>query len=536
MVVAARLASPGHLGPHRHESPLSDPDYDAAVAALAARGPGRMVPDLTRITTLLELLGDPQHAFPSVHVTGTNGKGSVVRMVGALCSAAGLAAGTYTSPHLQTVRERLSLAGRPISPSRFASLHHEVDQLAGLLDAKAVDEHGPDADRVTYFELLTAMAFAWFADVPVDVGVIEVGMGGRWDATNLVRGTVAVINEVDVDHPQLGGTPAEVADEKLDIIEPHSLVVAAPQHREVQRRLRAVVRSRGATLLQLEESGFGHLEVVERSVAVGGQLLTLRVGDREIDDVLLPLHGWHQARNAAVALGAFAALTGEAFHAMEDDVIRHGLGAVQVPGRLEVVHREPTVLLDAAHNPHGAAAVAATLDEEFDFRDLVLVVGCLDDKDIEGILTGLRDAANHVIVTTSTSPRAASLERMAATAEQVWRGTGVVVEALADPQDALAAAEGLAGEGDGVLVAGSLVTVGLARQRYLPVDDAGDDDVAVVRPEDEDELEDDPLHEALDELDGLDATIVDDEVELLRDERAFAEALEDLFDEDDPDR
>jgi folylpolyglutamate synthase/dihydropteroate synthase len=213
--------------------------FDAAYAALLARGPGRMVPDLTRITQLAALLGDPQLSYPSVHVTGTNGKGSDVRMVGALCSAAGLSAGTYTSPHLQTVRERLSVAGRNISPTRFAEVHDEVAALADLVDARADDRDGPDADHVTYFELLTAMASAGFADAPVDVGVFEVGMGGVWDATNLVRGDVAVINEVDVDHSELGGSPAEVAGEKVGIVKPGSHVVSAPQPPDATKRASA---------------------------------------------------------------------------------------------------------------------------------------------------------------------------------------------------------------------------------------------------------------------------------------------------------
>ncbi|WP_052668885.1 bifunctional folylpolyglutamate synthase/dihydrofolate synthase [Nitriliruptor alkaliphilus] len=484
-------------------------DYDAAQAALTARGPGRMVPDLERITTLLGLLGDPQLAYPTVHVTGTNGKGSIVRMVGALCSAAGLSAGTYTSPDLQSVRERLSLAGRPIGTARFAALHEEVDALAQL-----VDERGPD--QVTYFEMLTAMALAWFADVPVDVGVIEVGMGGRWDATNLVRGDVAVLAEIDVDHPQLGGTPVEVASEKVGIVKPGSIVVNAEQASEVQALVERAVTDNDGSLQQLGRD----LEVVDRRVAVGGQLVTLRVGERVVDDILLPLHGAHQARNAVLALGAFAALTGASFDVMEDDVVRHGLGAVQVPGRLEVVQRDPTVVLDGAHNPHGARAVVAALTEAFEFRDLILVVGILDDKDVTGILRELRDAVSHVIVTTSPSPRAAPLERITAAAEEVWKDRGVPIDAIADLDAALAVAEGLAAVGDGVLVAGSLITVGAARDRYLPLaDDEGGDDV-VFAPDDEDELDEDDLAEA---------------TELLSDEAAFSSALDTLLDDVDLD-
>jgi dihydrofolate synthase / folylpolyglutamate synthase len=478
-----------------------DADFDRAVAALLARGPGRMVPDLARITALAELLGDPQLAYPSVHVTGTNGKGSVVRMVGALCSAAGLSAGSYTSPHLQTVRERLNLAGRHISRRRFAELHDELVGFADLLDARAREADGPDADHVTFFEFLTAMAYAWFADVPVDVGVFEVGMGGRWDATNLVRGEVAVLNEIDVDHPELGATPAEVAEEKVGIVKPGAHVVSARQAPEVQTVIDHAVIASDATLWQVGRE----LEVLDRRVAVGGQLLTLRVGDRVVDEVLLPLYGAHQATNAALALGAFAALTGDAFAVMDDDVVRHGLGAVVVPGRLEIARRDPTVVLDGAHNPHGARALAAALEESFGFREVVLVAGCLEDKDVDGILTELRDVASHVVVTRAPSGRAASLERMRDAAARIWDGTGRIVEVADDLPAALDLAEAMVGPGDGVVVAGSLLTVGAARDRYLPVaaDDAFGPEDALVRPPDDDQ---EPLRhgDGLDDLETLD--------------------------------
>jgi dihydrofolate synthase/folylpolyglutamate synthase len=448
---------------------------------LTARGPGRMVPDLERITALQHLLGDPQRAYPSVHITGTNGKGSTTRMVASLCAAAGISAGAFTSPHLQTVRERLQVAGRPISPRRFAEVHDEVAALADLLDEQAVATHGEDADRITYFELLVAMAAWWFADVPVDVGIFEVGMGGRWDATNLVRGEVAVLTPVDVDHRQLGTTPAETAREKVGIIKPGAEVVTAAQTPEVDEVIDAAVAEMGARRWHAGED----FAVVSRAVAVGGQSVTLRIGERELSDVLLPLFGTHQADNAATAVAAFAALTGEAFHAMDDDVLRHGLEAVTVPGRLEVVHRSPTVLLDGAHNPHGARATATAVGEGFAFRELLLVVACLDDKDIPGILAAFRDAASHVIVTRAPSPRSASLERMRGTAGQVWAGTGVVVEVADDIDRALDAALGVAGPDDGIVVAGSLHAVGAARSRFLPLDDDLDDEV-VQPPDDHD--------------------------------------------------
>jgi dihydrofolate synthase / folylpolyglutamate synthase len=479
-----------------------------------------MIPDLTRITELAGMLGDPQLAYPSVHVTGTNGKGSVVRMVGALCSAAGMSAGTYTSPHLQTVRERLSIAGRHISEARFAEVHAEVEALAELVDAAAREHAGADADRVTFFEQLTAMAYWWFADAPVDVGVFEVGMGGRWDATNLVRGDVAVLNEIDVDHPELGTTPLEVAREKVGIVKSGAHVVSASQAPEVGAVIDEAVAAAGATLWRLGDD----FEVLDQRVALGGQLLTLRVGERTIDDVLLPLFGAHQARNAALALGAFVALTGRSFEAMEDDVVRHGLGAVSVPGRLEIVHREPTVVLDGAHNPHGAAATAAALDASFGFRDLVLVAACLDGKDLAGILEPFRGLASHVIVTRAPSPRAASLDAMRRTALEVWDGTGTVVEVADDLPEALALAEDLVGEGDGLLVTGSLHTVGAARDRYLPLGHADGDDLPIVDG-------DDVIVRGPDDEDDLDEAHVAELEELLADDAAFEEAIEQLLDE-----
>jgi dihydrofolate synthase / folylpolyglutamate synthase len=478
--------------------------FARATSALAQRGPGRMVPDLSRITALAELLGDPQRTYPSVHVTGTNGKGSVVRMVGALCAAAGLSAGTYTSPHLQTVRERFGLAGRHISPRAFAEVHDEVATFAELLDARAIEADGAAADRVTYFELLTAMAYWWFADVPVDVGVFEVGMGGRWDATNLVRGDVAVLNVIDIDHPELGGTPAEIAEEKTGIIKPGAHVVIADQDEAVTPVIDRAVAAAEATAWRAGDE----LEVLEDAVAIGGRLVTLRVGERVIDDILLPLHGAHQTRNALLALGAFAALTGASFDRMEDDVVRHGFGSVSVPGRLEIVHRDPTVVLDGAHNPHGAAATAAALDASFGFRELVLVAAAYADKDVEGILRPFRELASHVIVTALDGPRATSLEAMTALAARVWDGTGTVVEAAEDVAAALDLAATVVGEGDGILVAGSLHTVGAARDRYLPVDDDADDD-PIVRPDDEDDGLGLRHGDGLDDLEAVGDTVVE---------------------------
>lgn len=439
-------------------------DFDEALAVLQARGPGRMAPDLTRISHLATLLGDPQLAYPSVHVTGTNGKTSVARMAATLLSAAGVSAGTYTSPHLQSVRERFTVAGRWIGEQAFADVVEQVAPIAELAD-RELD------DRVTYFELLTACAYWWFADKPVDAGVFEVGMGGTWDATNLVRGDVAVLTPIDIDHRELGTTPAGIAVEKSGIIKPGARVVTGRQPDDVMAVVRARADEVGATL----HTWGDHHDIVDSRVAVGGQYLTVRVGERTIDDIVLPLFGAHQADNAVLALAAVSTMLGAAFDRMSDDLIRQGFLAVTSPGRMEVVNRDPTVILDGAHNPHGARTTATAMTESFQFRHLVLVVACLDDKDVTGILAPFRDLANHVVVTRAPADRAASVARMQRAAVDLWEGTGVVVEVADDVAGALELATGVAGEGDGVLVTGSLYTVGAARDLYLPVTDTGDE-------------------------------------------------------------
>lgn len=472
---------------------MAEPAFDAAVDDLLARGPGRMVPDLSRITLLADLMGNPQRAYPSIHVTGTNGKGSAARIVATLLSAAGLSAGTYTSPHLQTIRERMQVSGRPIGEARFAGVHADVAPLASMV-ADQLEE------TVTFFEMLTAMAYWWFADLPVDVGVFEVGMGGKWDATNLVRGEVAVLQPIDVDHRELGRTPEDAAREKVGIIKPDATVVCAVQTPAVQRIVEQRAREMHAPLLLAGRD----FDVVERSLGVGGQALTLRVGDRVVDDVFLGLHGEHQAHNAAVGLAAAGAFLGDTFDALDDDVIRQGLQAVTVPGRLEVVHRDPTVLVDGAHNPHGAQAAAAAVREAFGFDTLVVVLSALRDKDLAGIFRPWKELANHVIVAPAPSPRSATARDLLDAARDVWDGTGVIVEAADAIADALAKAEPLAGAGDGILVTGSLYAVGAVRDVHLPVEDPGDE--VIYEPDDlADEDDQVAFDDALEEmLDGLD--------------------------------
>lgn len=435
--------------------------YAEALADLEARIPTRMAPDLGRITDLAHHLGDPQRSYPSVHITGTNGKTSTARMVTALFGSLGIQAGTYTSPHLQSVRERIRVAGEPISEAQFAELHGAVAPVADLLDI----EREAGADHVTYFELLTAMAYWWFADHPVEVGVFEVGMGGTWDATNLVRGEVAVISGIDVDHRELGSTPAEVAVEKAGIIKPGATVVVAEQQPDVMEVIAGAADEAGATILRVGDE----VRTTGRRLAVGGQVLAIETPSRTYTEIVVPLHGRHQADNAALAVGALHAFLGD-LEKVDDDVIQQGFAAVEVPGRLEIVHRDPTVLLDGAHNPSGAARTAAAVGEEFAFRDIILVIGCLADKDVRGILGAFRDLASHVVVTRAPSTRAASPDEMEAAARELWSGTSVAVERAEDVRAAVEKASGIAGESDGVLVTGSLYTVGAARDLYVPGD------------------------------------------------------------------
>lgn len=423
--------------------------YEAAVAALFARQPNRMVPDLHRITTLVELLGRPDQVYPSIQLTGTNGKTTTAHMVACLLGALGLTAGTYTSPHLQDVRERIRIATEPISREEFAEQLTYLEPFLAEVDVR-------HADRVTFFEVLTALAFTAFADRAVDVGVFEVGMGGRWDATNLVRGDVAVLTSIGVDHPELGADAPAVAREKTGIVKEGAVVVSGAQEPEVAAVVAdAAERAHGRLVVAGQDFG-----ISARELAVGGQLLTLRGVTGDVDDVYLPLHGAHQAMNAACALAAVEGFLGFS-GGVDADVVRQGFAAVRSPGRLEVVRRThaSTVVLDGAHNPTGARALAAALLDEFAFRHRVLVLGVLGDKDVEGILGELLPVADHLVVTEPPSGRAAPAEDLG----KLARRTLTTVEVAADVPTALELASGLAGEEDAVVVTGSLYTVGSAR-------------------------------------------------------------------------
>ena len=422
-----------------------DPDtYTAAVAALFARRPEIMLPGLERIEVLAARLGDPQRRYPSVHLTGTNGKTSMARMATALLLAAGRRVGTYTSPHLQDVRERIRLDGVPLTPE---ALYAVLDAVVPVADAVGAER----GEMVTFFETLTAMAYTAFADARVDVGVFEVGMGGRWDATNLVDGRVAVIGTVGLDHPELGSTVAEVATEKAGIIKAGAHVVVGPQAPEALAVITAEAQRQNATVLSYGRD----FAVEDRRIGPRSQRVTLRTPDARVV-VELPLAGQHQAVNAACALTAVEALSGP----IGDEAVARGLADVRSPGRLEVFDRpgRARVVLDGAHNGPGAEALAAALRVHHPGRRVV-VIGVLADKDMAAIVAPLVPLADAVVVTRPDAVRAGDPADLAAAVTAAGQRPMVVPDVAA----ALSAADDLAGDDDVVVVTGSLYTVGQAR-------------------------------------------------------------------------
>ena len=432
---------------------------DEVYAAILQRAPESDIdPTLDRVRDVCELLGDPQHAYRVVHITGTNGKTSTSRMVEWLHREHGLRTGRFTSPHLTRVTERIAIDGEPISDERFVEVWQDVAPYVHMIDVRSLEQGGP---RLSFFEVFTVMAFAAFADAPVEVAVLEVGMGGRWDSTNVADGDVAVITQIALDHQRyLGHTLVEIASEKAGIIKDGATVVLAPQHDDVEGVLLQVAAEHGA---RVARDGVD-LAVVDRQVAVGGQLLTLRGMGGVYTNVFLPLYGEHQAHNALAALAAVEALlTGGA--ALDGDVMGAAFADVDSPGRLEVVRTSPTVLVDAAHNPAGVAALVEAVEEAFEFTRLVGVVGVLSDKDPENILAGLEPLLAEVVITHVASPRSMDVADLAEIAVEVFGEDRVHVEERLDAAIDLAVARAESEEqyGAGVLITGSVVLVAEAR-------------------------------------------------------------------------
>ena len=448
--------------------PAADTRSDARLAesyaevedALLSRWPeSKLDPTLDRIEAFMELLGDPQRTYPVIHLTGTNGKTSTARMVETLIATLGLRVGRFTSPHLESMTERISLDGEPLDEAAFVTAFNDVAPYTHLVD----QEHD---HPLSFFETIVAMAYAAFADAPVDAAVVEVGMGGTWDATNVVDANVAVLSPIAVDHAKyLGASPAIIAQEKVGIIKPGATVVCAVQSPEVMEVVVERCTEVGATLAR-EGLEFG---VTSRVPAVGGQMIGLQGLRGSYDEVFLPLYGAHQAQNAVLALAAVEAFLG-GDDALSAEVVLEAFAEVTSPGRLEIIRRSPTIVLDAAHNPHGAAAVVEALEDSFTFSPLIGVLGVMADKDYEGLLTEFEPALAHIVCTQNSTARSMPAAELAEVARGIF-GQDRVSEtsSLADAIDqaaALAEAGGVFGEAigsGGVLVTGSVVTVGEAR-------------------------------------------------------------------------
>lgn len=421
---------------------------------LNSRAPENMPePSLERVRQVMELLGDPQNAYPVIHLTGTNGKTTTTRVIERILREIGLNTGRMTSPHLHDVRERIAFNGQPIEPERFVATYDDVLPYVHIVDERSVAEGGP---RTTYFELLVILAYAAFADAPVDVAVVEVGLGGLWDATNVADGKVAVVTPISLDHTRLlGDTVEEIALEKRAIIKPGALAVIGRQLPEVDEVIREHVVEVEATMLREDEA----FVVTERDQAIGGQQITVQGLAAVYPDLFVPLFGDYQAHNVATAIAAVEAFIGGGEQPLDLELLQSALAQVTSPGRLEIVRRSPTVLVDAAHNAGGAIALAEALTDSFAFTHLVGVLAVLADKDAESMLTTLEPVLDEVVVTRNSSPRSLSAQSLGELAVEIFGEDRVRIEpVLVDALDRAAALADDAGVGAGVIATGSIMT------------------------------------------------------------------------------
>ena len=429
----------------------------AVEAALLKRWPeAKIDPTLDRIAALTDALGSPQFSYPTIHIGGTNGKTSTSRMIDSLMTKLDYRTGRFTSPHLDSILERISIKGEPISPEGFVATYNDIALYLDLIDSR-------QPNPLSYFEVLTAMAFVAFAEFPVDIGIIEVGMGGEWDSTNVLSPSVSVITPIGMDHAAyLGNTVEEIAKTKAGIIKPESHVVLAAQEPSVAKILLERVAEKSA-IPYCEGIEFG---VTKRDIAVGGQLITFAGIHGEYKDIFLPLYGSHQASNAAVSLATVEAFVGQK---LSNELVSGAFASVTSPGRFEILHRDPTVIVDAAHNPHGAKALAKTISNEFDFQSIFGVVAILGDKDVLGILRELEPVVSRIVVTENTSERALPKEELFKIAQSVFGIDRTFMEA--DLQSAITYSMEQAtllnqviDGSNAVLITGSVVTVGEAKR------------------------------------------------------------------------
>ena len=451
-------------------SPDDQARIDAIEKALLARWPEtRIAPTLDRISALVDILGSPQLSYPTIHVGGTNGKTTTSRMIDSLLFEMGLRTGRFTSPHLESYLERISINGQPIDAKALIFSFNDISPYLDLMDSKF-------ENPISFFEAITALAFAAFAEHPIDVGVIEVGMGGQWDATNVVAADVSVITPIGLDHMEyLGSTISEIAATKAGIIKENGFIVLSQQTPEAAVELLRRAAEVGADVARegLEYS------IDSRAIAVGGQLISITGLRGHYDDIFLPLHGKHQASNAAAALIAVEAFFGE--QDLDIDAVRAGFANVTSPGRCEVIHRDPTIILDAAHNPHGAKAIAETMQSEFTFDEVTGIVALMADKDALGILQALEPVMNLVIVTTNSSERSMNVADLSKLATQVFGADRVFAEETLEGAIDRAVKDSvrpLSDESLAILITGSVVTVGEARtavrKKYAKLPQAGE--------------------------------------------------------------
>ena len=428
---------------------------DAIEQALLKRWPEtRIAPTLERIAALVDALGSPQLTYPTIHVGGTNGKTTTARMIDSLLFEMGLRTGRFTSPHLESYLERISINGQPIDPKAMIFSYNDIAAYLDFMDSKF-------DTPISFFEAMTALAFAAFAEHPIDVGVIEVGMGGEWDATNVVDADVSVIMPIDLDHTEyLGSTISEIAKTKAGIIKEGGFVVLAQQQPEAAVELLKKAAAVGADIAR---EGVEYV-IESRAVAVGGQVLTIKTPKDTYEEIFLPLHGKHQASNAAAALVAVEAFFGD--QELDYEAVLAGFANVQSPGRCEVLHRDPTIIIDAAHNPHGAKAITETIQNEFTFDEVIGVVAAMGDKDVQGALVEFEKVLDSIIVTKNSSSRSmpvAEIEKIATSifgADRVFAADNLeeaIEKAIKD------SVRPLSEDTLGILITGSVVTVGEAR-------------------------------------------------------------------------
>jgi dihydrofolate synthase/folylpolyglutamate synthase len=436
---------------------MSKSKIDEIEQALLNRWPEtRINPTLERIALLADLLGSPQLSYPTIHIAGTNGKTTTTRLIDSLCLELGLRTGRFTSPHLESFLERISINGEPISEAAMIATYEDVAPYFQLVDERM-------SHRLSFFEAITGLSFVAFAEHPVDVGIFECGMGGEWDSTNVINAKVSVVTPIGLDHTQyLGDTLTAIAATKSGIIKPGSFAVLARQELDPAQ----VLMRKCAEVEAIPIREGVEYQVSNRSLAVGGQLISIRGVYGDYEELFLPLHGEHQASNAAAALAAVEVFAGE--KKLDEELVRAAFAKASSPGRCEIVHRSPTVIIDAAHNPHGAISLRKTIKNEFDFDSVIGIVAPMGDKDIDGILEEFEAIMTTVIITKNSSHRAAPIDELAAQAREIFGGERVLtndsLESAIDAAITEAKFEVEMNERScAVLIAGSVISAGEAR-------------------------------------------------------------------------